>query len=137
MVCLDGSKPSLRALAAGITMAKQTGATIVGVHSDTTHGLFTAVHTPIIKEEKWTSEMKGIIDIAQEKAANSGIKFEGVVIAGASAGIDLTTFANKPKNKIDHIIVGKRGHGFPSEIFLGSTSNFILHKAKAPVTIVK
>jgi len=49
----------------------------------------------------------------------------------------LTTFANNPKNKIDQIAIGSRGMGFPKEIFFGSTSNFVLHKAKAPVTIVK
>ncbi|HEU05230.1 MAG TPA: universal stress protein, partial [Nitrosopumilus sp.] len=38
---------------------------------------------------------------------------------------------------IDHIVIGSRGLSFPKEIFFGSTSTFILHKAKAPVTIVK
>jgi len=33
--------------------------------------------------------------------------------------------------------MGSRGMGFPKEIFFGSTSNFVLHKAKSPVTIVK
>ena len=65
------------------------------------------------------------------------IKFEGVVIGGHTSGIDLTTFANNPANKIDQIVIGSRGMGFPKEIFFGSTSNFVLHKANPPVTVVK
>ena len=137
MVCLDGSKHSLKGLETAITFAKQTNAVIIGVHSDTTHGLFTAVHTPKIKEEKWSNEIKGIIETARKKADGSKVQFEGIVIAGRSAGIDLTTFANNPKNKIDQIVIGARGLSLPREIFFGSTSNFVIHKAKPPVTVIK
>lgn len=137
MVCLDGSKHSLKGLDTAILFAKQTSSVISGVHSDTTHGLFTAVHTPKIKEEKWTNEIKGIMETARKKVEGQGIMFEGIVIAGRNAGIDLATFANNPKNKIDHIVIGARGLSLPKEIFLGSTSNFVMHKAKPPVTVVK
>ena len=137
MVCLDGSKHSLRGLNAAISSAKESDATIVGVHSDTSFSAFSAVRAPILPEKKWTNEAQGIIYGAQKKAEKSKIKFEGVVIGGHSSGIDLTTFANNPRNKIDQIVIGSRGMGFPRELFFGSTSNFVLHKAKAPVTIVK
>jgi nucleotide-binding universal stress UspA family protein len=137
MVCLDGSKNSLRGLNTAISMAKQTNATIVGIHSLTKFSPFTAVHTPKIKESEWTNEVRGIIELAKKIVETGGLKFEGVVIAGAAAGFDLTTFANNPKNKIDHIVIGARGIGFPKEIFFGSTSSFVLHRAKVPVTIIK
>ncbi len=137
MVGLDGSKNSLRGLDRAIILAKQANAKIIGVHSDTRHGLFTAVHLPRIKEEKWTNEARGIISKARKKAENKGIPFEGIVIAGRSAGIDLATFANNPKNKIDHIVIGARGVNIVREFFFGSTSNFVLHKAKPPITVVK
>jgi nucleotide-binding universal stress UspA family protein len=137
MVCLDGSKHSLRGLDAAILFAKQSDAIIIGVHSDTSFSAFSAVRAPILPEKKWTNEVQGIIHVAQKKIEKTKIKFEGVVIGGHSSGIDLTTFANNPKNKIDQIIIGSRGMGFPKELFFGSTSNFVLHKAKAPVTIVK
>ena len=137
MVCLDGSKNSLRGLAAAILLAKQSDAIIIGVHSDTSFSAFSAVRAPILPEKKWANEVQGIIHVAQKKAEKNKIKFEGVVIGGHSSGIDLATFANNPKNKIDQIVIGSRGMGFPKELFFGSTSNFVLHKAKAPVTIVK
>ena len=137
MVCLDGSKNSLRGLDSSISLAKQSNATIVGIHSITQFSPFTAVHTPQIKESYWSKEVRGLIGVAKKKVEKSGISFEPVVIAGAVAGFDLVTFANNPKNKIDHIVIGARGIGFPKELFFGSTSSFILHKAKVPVTIVK
>jgi len=137
MVCLDGSKNSLRGLNTAILFAKQSDATIVGVHSDTSFSAFSAVRAPILPEKKWTNKVVGLMHTAQKKVEKNKIKFEGVVIGGHTSGIDLTTFANNPRNKIDQIVIGSRGMGFPKEIFFGSTSNFILHKANPPVTVVK
>ena len=137
MVCLDGSKNSLRGLDKAILFAKQSDAIIIGVHSDTSFSAFSAVRAPILPKGKWKKEASKLIEIAKKKVEKNKIKFEGVVIGGHTSGIDLTTFANNPANKIDQIVMGSRGIGFPKEIFFGSTSNFVLHKAKAPVTIVK
>ena len=137
MVCLDGSKNSLRGLDTAILFAKQSDAMILGVHSDTSFSAFSAVRTPILPEKKWTNEARGLIHVAKKKVEKNKIKFEGVVIGGHTSGIDLTTFANNPRNRIDQIVIGSRGMGFPKEIFFGSTSNFILHKANPPVTVVK
>ena len=137
MVCLDGSKNSLRGLDQAILFAKQSDATILGVHSDTSFSAFSAVRAPILPDKKWKKEAKTLMSVAKKKVEKKNIEFQGVVIGGHSSGIDLTTFANNPANKIDQIIIGSRGMGFPKELFFGSTSNFVLHKAKAPVTIVK
>ena len=137
MVCLDGSKNSLRGLDTAILFAKQSDATIVGVHSDTSFSAFSAVRTPKLPEKKWTNKVVGLMHTAQQKVEKNKIKFEGIVLGGHTSGIDLTTFANNKINKIDQIVIGSRGMGFPKEIFFGSTSNFILHKAYPPVTVVK
>ena len=137
MVCLDGSKNSLRGLDKAILFAKQSDAMVLGVHSDTRFSAFSAVRAPILPEKKWKKEVCKLMNVAKKKVEKNEIKFEGIVIGGHSSGIDLTTFANNPANKIDQIVIGSRGMGFPKELFFGSTSNFVLHKAKAPVTIVK
>ncbi len=137
MVCLDGSKNSLRGLDKAILFAKQSDGIIIGVHSDTSFSAFSAVRAPILPEVKWKKKAKELMNIAKKKVEKNKIKFEGIVIGGHSSGIDLVTFANNPANRIDQIVIGSRGMGFPKELFFGSTSNYILHKAKAPVTIVK
>ena len=137
MVCLDGSKNSLRGLDKAILFAKQSDAIIIGVHSDTSFSAFSAVRAPILPGEKWKKEARKLMNIAKKKVEKNKIEFKEIVIGGHSSGIDLTTFANNPASKIDQIVIGSRGMGFPKELFFGSTSNFVLHKAKAPVTIVK
>ena len=137
MICLDGSKNSMRGLDKAILFAKQSDAMIIGVHSDTSFSAFSAVRAPILPEKKWKKKIRELIQVAEKKVKKNKIEFEAIVIGGHSSGIDLTTFANNPANKIDQIVIGSRGMGFPKELFFGSTSNFILHKAKAPVTIVK
>ena len=134
---MDGSKHSLRGLDTAIQFAKQSGATIVGVHSDTSFSAFSAVRTPKLPEKKWTNKVIGLMHTAQQKVEKNKIKFEGIVLGGHTAGVDLATFANNKANEIDQIVIGARGTRFPKEIFFGSTSHFVLHKAKAPVTIVK
>jgi len=137
MVCLDGSKNSTKGLQTAITLAKQMDANILGIHSVTKFSAFTAVHTPKIPPKEWPKDAAKIIKDAKKLVEKKKIDFEGVVLAGHTAGYDLVTFANNPIHKIDQIVLGARGMGFPKELFFGSTSNFILHKAKAPVTIVK
>jgi len=137
MVCLDGSKNSIKGLQEAINLAKQTKSTLLGVNSVTKFGIFTAIHLPKIPEKKWPKEARKIIKDAKTLAKKSDIDFEGVVLAGHTAGYDLATFANNPANRIDQIVIGARGMGFPKELFFGSTSTFILHKAKKPVLIVK
>jgi len=137
MVCLDGSKNSLRGLDKAILFANQSDATIIGVHSDTSFSAFSAVRAPILPEKRWKKNVRKIIQVAMKKVEKYNIEFQGIVIGGHSSGIDLTTFANNPANKIDQIVIGSRGMGFPKELFFGSTSNFILHKANAPVMVVK
>ena len=137
MVCLDGSKNSIRGLDKAILFAKQSDVMIIGVHSDTSFSAFSAVRAPILPEKKWKKEAKALMNAAKKKVDKNKIGFEGIVIGGHSSGIDLTTFANNPGNKIDQIVIGSRGMGFAKALFFGSTSYFVLHAAKAPVTNIK
>ena len=137
MVCLDGSKSSIRALRTAILFARQSDATIVGIHSDVSKGSPRSFSNPKIKEEEWSKEIKKIMQFAREKCRIRRVEFEVVVIAGYNAGNDLVRFANNKKNKIEQVVIGSQGTGYPKGAFFGSVSNFVLHKAKIPVTIVK
>ena len=137
MVCLDGSKGSIRALRTAILFARQSDARIVGVHSDVSKGSPRSFSNQKIKEEKWSKEVRKIMQFAKNKCKIRRVEFEGSVVAGHNAGIDLSMFANNKKNRIEHIVIGSQGSGYPKGTFFGSVSNFVLHKAKVPVTIVK
>ena len=137
MVCLDGSKNSIRALRTAILFARQSDATIVGVHSNVSQGSPRSFSNPKIAEEKWSKKTRKIMQFAKDKCKIRRVEFEGIVIAGYNAGNDLASFANNKKNRIEHIVIGSQGTGFPKGGFFGSVSNFVLNKARMPVTIIK
>ena len=39
--------------------------------------------------------------------------------------------------KVDLVVIGSRGRSSAREIFFGSTSQFVLHKVKSPVLVIK
>jgi len=54
---------------------------------------------------------------------------------GGNTGTEIVKFAKN--GKFDMIVIGARGLGGAKEVFLGSTSNYVIHKTKVPVLVVK
>lgn len=77
------------------------------------------------------------MNTASQKSKKNQVSFEATVIPGNNAGYDIVLFGNGKRNNIDLIMIGARGISFAKEIFLGSTSHFVLHKSKVSVIIVK
>jgi len=71
---------------------------------------------------------------AKTYSAQNGILFYQKILHG-DEGIKIVKFAHD-KN-FDLIVIGSRGMSNIKEMFLGSTSNYVLHKSKIPVLIVK
>jgi nucleotide-binding universal stress UspA family protein len=71
---------------------------------------------------------------AKLKAAQKGILFFDRVTYGDD-GKRIVEIADK--QNFDLIVIGSRGMGAAKELFLGSTSNYVLHKSKKPVLVVK
>jgi len=132
LVPLDGSKNSMRGLNQAISLAEKTQASITGlsVISSTT-GLVATV-TPYRKYlvKKAEQNMRS----AKKLVEKSGISFKSKITSG-SPGSKIVDYANK--EKFDLIVVGARGLGSVKEAFLGSVSHNVIHKARAPVLIVK
>jgi nucleotide-binding universal stress UspA family protein len=82
------------------------------------------------------TEVKKFLNEAKVRAAKKGIQLTGKALAG-DPGFDIARFANNKKNRIDLVVIGARGRSSAKEIFLGSVSNYVLHKVKKPVLIVK
>jgi nucleotide-binding universal stress UspA family protein len=135
LVPLDGSKNSLRGLDMAIFMARQCGAILTGIY---------ALHTPprsefrgVGKVEKSLSkDVKRFMEEAKYKAAKHGIVFRIKIIHG-DVGYNIVKFAHNKKDKFDLIIMGSRGRGTFKGLFLGSTSNYVIHASKIPILLVK
>ena len=135
LVPLDGSKNSLRGLDMAIHLARQSQGTLVALAVKSVPGIY-AIHPLGFLDFNSMKEIKKTLDDAKVRAAKKGIKLVGKAISG-DPGYDIARFANNAKNGIDLVVIGARGRGSAKELFLGSVSNYVLHKSKKPVLIVK
>ena len=135
LVPLDGSKNSLRGLDMAIHLARQSQGTITALSVKTVPGVY-ALHPLGFLDFNSMTEVKKLLADAKLRAAKKGIMLTGKAIAG-DPGYDIARFANNLKNRIDLVVIGARGRSAAKEIFLGSVSNYVLHKSKKPVLVVK
>ena len=133
LVPLDGSSNSFRGLDAAIHMARESQATITGLY---VMGITKPrPNDPITPLEKiLLKNAEKIMKKAKLASAKKGILFYDRVTYG-DEGKKIVEVA-ETKN-FDLIVIGSRGMGAAKEIFLGSTSNYVLHKSKKPVLVVK
>jgi len=133
LVPIDGSKNSLRGLDEAIALARYCDAIIVGLN---------VIKVPpgiVLNKKKLESGSMKVVemlmDAAKTKAGRHGIQLNYKIIKGADPGYDIIQYSKKHKN--DLIVIGARGMGGLKEAFLGSVSNYVVHKSKIPVMIVK
>jgi len=133
LVPIDGSKNSLRGLDEAIYFARQCQATIIGLH-------VVKVSPGIVLNKKKIESgsiksVEMLMEAAKTKAGRHGVQLNYKIIKGADPGYDIVQYSKKHRN--DLIVIGARGLGALKEAFLGSVSNYVLHKSKIPVLIVK
>ena len=133
LVPLDGSSNSFRGLDVAIHMARECHATITGLY---VLGIVKPRTSDSIGplEKILLDNAQKIMKKAKLKSAQKGILFFDRVSYGDE---DKRIVDIAEKKDFDLIVIGSRGMGAAKEIFLGSTSNFVLHKSKKPVLIVK
>ncbi|MBC8252001.1 MAG: universal stress protein [Candidatus Nitrosopelagicus sp.] len=135
LVPLDGSKNSIRGLDMAIHIARQSHGTIIALAVKSVPGIY-ALHPLGFLDFNSMAEVKKFLNDAKVRAAKKGIKLTPKALTG-DPGYDVARFANNNKNGIDLVVIGARGRGAAKEIFLGSVSNYVLHKSKKPVLVVK
>ncbi|WP_428324400.1 universal stress protein [Nitrosopumilus sp.] len=135
LVPLDGSNNSIRGLDMAIHLARQSHGTITALTVKSVPGIY-AIHPLGFLDFNSMKEVKKTLEDAKIRAAKKGIKLIGKSLTG-DPGYDISRFLNNSKNKIDLVVIGARGRSSAKEIFLGSVSNYVLHKSKKPVLIVK
>ena len=149
LVAVDSSPEKLFAFDSIISLAKQTGASLMLLHilseEDPDYPVFpTYVYYQVLKDpdhveyqEKWLQyEQRGIDFLRNltEKAIAAGVETEYTQLSG-SPGQVICELANNLS--VDLIVVGSRGLKGLNEMFLGSVSNYVTHHAPCSVLIVR
>jgi len=134
LVPLDGSANSIRGLDEAIRIARQSHATITGI--------FVISAPPVLAyqarmfKEKTFKDVKRHLEKAQVRAAKNGILLNYKILSGDPGDI-IVKLANSKANGYNLIVMGHRGISAVKELFLGSVSNYVLHKSKIPILIAK
>jgi len=133
LVPLDGSKNSIRGLDNAIYLARQCQATIIGIYvlARVPVSTYRKIQYP---EKELLKDADSNMEFAKKRCAQNGIVFEKKISFG-DPGYTIVKYAKD--KKFDIIVIGARGRGALKEIFFGSVSNYVLHKADVPVLIVK
>ena len=133
LVALDGSKNSIRALSNAIQLAKQTDASITGIFViqafPNEMGLMRTVVGKTLSKH-----YKHFMETSKAMCTKKDVSFRSIVRHGEE-GKTIVSFAHK--YNFDLLVVGSRGMGSIKAIFLGSTSNYVVHSSKIPVLIIK
>jgi nucleotide-binding universal stress UspA family protein len=133
LVALDGSENSIRALKNAIILAKQTDASITGISVIQAFPTEMSVMRTIVGKAM-SKHYKDFMSKAKTMCTKKDVEFLDVVEYGEE-GRTIVSFAQK--NNFDLIVIGSRGMGNIGELFLGSTSNYVMHSSKIPVMIIK
>ena len=136
LVPIDGSSNSIRGLDHAIFLARQCQATITAVYAKHYPTAY-ALHPLGFMGMNFKKEAKKILDAAKLRAAKKGVLLKQKMLFGGDPGYDIVRFAEKHKPKYDIIVIGARGQGTAKAMFFGSVSNYVAHKCKMPVLIVK
>ena len=134
LVPLDGSANSIRGLEEAIRIARQSHATITGIFVISAPPVL-AYQARIFKDKAFNNA-KRALEKAQVRAAKNGILFYYKILSGDPGDI-IVRLANSKANGHNLIVMGHRGISAAKELFLGSVSNYVLHKSKIPILIVK
>lgn len=133
LVALDGSENSFRGLDEAIIIARNCQAIITGVY-------VTPLSPPASDEQKKyikkyiLKNVNNFMKKAKVRSAQKGILFYEKIIHG-DKGPKIVKFAQD--RNFDLLVIGSRGMSSIKEMFLGSTSNYVVHSSKIPVLIVK
>jgi nucleotide-binding universal stress UspA family protein len=134
---MDGSDNSERALDVAIFLAKKSNAKIICLYSINFVPIAeTQMFDPLryqIEEKKYAEK---VMRKAKVTCIQNDIDFAKEIEFGMPGNIILNFIKDK-NNKIDLVVMGSRGQSGLKEIFLGSVSNYVLHKSPVPVLIVK
>jgi nucleotide-binding universal stress UspA family protein len=137
LVPLDGSDNSFRALNLAISLAKKLEAKLTLMYCVS---IFPSIEVQIVDPIKCQIEERkyaeSILDKAEKICKQYDIFLKRIIDYG-TPGYTIIRFIKTKSNKIDLVIIGSRGRSTAKEIFLGSVSNYVLHKSPVPVMVVK
>ena len=133
VVPIDGSDPSLRALNEALLLAKKLEYSLECMYVVEPMRVLDYGVMQSVKHDLFEKGAK-ILATAKRKASQKGVKYKEQITMGDPDHI-IVDYAKQIKPGM--VVIGSRGMGGPKELFLGSVSNYVVHKSPFPVLVVK
>ena len=141
LIPTDGSQVARKAISAGITLAKQLGASVVGYTAvEPLEGFYyegggrRLAELKTLEERSEAQARRYLAEI--EKAARAA-RVECEVVVTLTATPYQGIIATARKKKCDLIFMSSHGRGGLASLLLGSVSQKVLAHSKIPVTIYR
>lgn len=140
LVPIDGSKYSIRAAVRAVDIAEKYHGSVTLLHvinPNQLAGVGSMQNPPLITEtmvKSLNDAGDAIIAETIHEIGPTSVEIATVVLWGPPDRVILNQIAEKP---FDLVVMGSRGLGAISGIFLGSVSDRVVHRAPCPILIVK
>ncbi|TDT41730.1 nucleotide-binding universal stress UspA family protein [Halospina denitrificans] len=145
LVAVDGSKGSGEAVSLACGLAKRLGVPVelVFVFQTASEALIGLPGGGISREDR-KFFVPGAIEKLEEEASEAVFRAARKAVGDADVTIEEKTIFGLPADMLlNHadevpgamIVMGRRGHSNVTELFLGSVSQRVIHKAKCPVLL--
>jgi nucleotide-binding universal stress UspA family protein len=142
LIPTDGSPVAEKAIAAGVKLAAEMGATVTG---------FYAVEPPPthLYGEGYLAEKRLVDELERRATENAKKSVDKVADAAKAAGVKCETVISKSvvpykgiidaaeKNRCDAIFMASNGHRGLTGLLLGSVTNKVLTHSKIPVLVYR
>lgn len=132
LLAVDGSDESKEAIRTAIELAGISGGEVLVVH---VHAKDVGFQVKDDVETRAEAEM--LIEAACDIVKKAGIPVVGDLRSARVDKVADEVLAAVDAYRADCIVVGSRGAGPLSEMFLGSVANEIVHHARCPVLVAK
>lgn len=83
--------------------------------------------------EQVREQAEAVVEEIQRPLEEQGFATESEILVGR-AGVELVELAKE--REVSGILMGRKGHSQIAEMLVGSTSNYVVHHAICPVTLV-
>jgi len=132
LVPLDGSEESFKALDRALILAGFTNAEVTALH------VIPHVQEGGPRTSRFDKEIvlqgKVILEKAIKRSKKRDGKLKTKLVRGSPS---IETIKTAKNGNFDHIVMSTTGAGSAEGEMLGSVSNFVVHKSKIPVYLIK
>lgn len=143
LIATDGSALSKTAIASGVELARQAGASVVGVHVRLPLALVCygdgSIMVPVEAEtahrEQTSAAARMFLAEIEAAAHKAGVRFEGVDVEDRSPADSILRIADA--QRCDLIVMASHGRKGLSRVLLGSETSKVLTHATQPVLVTR